>query len=117
MEHDHEAWHVFFFFFLFLVAAIRWGLGATDPRQQSRDHLHLPGLPTETLHATERNQGLGKGSISAKEGMIVVVVVIVILVQQLKHPVTEILLQQLKHPVRFMVSARTYQPNNVLLSQ
>ena len=95
----------FFFFFLFLVAAMRWGLGATDHRQQSRDHLHLPDLLTETLHATERNQGLGKGSISAKEGMIVVVVVVaVILLQQLRHPVTEIrqctaglLLHQVRH--------------------
>jgi hypothetical protein len=90
------------FFFLFLVAAMRWGLGATDHRQQSRDHPHLPDLPTETLHATERNQGLGKGSISAKEGMIVIVVVI--LLQQLRHPVTEIrqctaglLLHQVRH--------------------
>ena len=90
---------------------------ATDHRQQSRNHLHLPDLLTETLHATERNQGLGKGSISAKEGMIVVVVVIVILLRQLKHPVTEILLQQLKHPVRLLVSARAYQPvNSIFLS-
>jgi len=85
--------HGNFFSFSFSFSrssAMRWGLGGTDHRQQSRDHPHLPDLPTETLHATERNQRLGKGSISAREQMIVVVVVvIVILLQQLKHPVTE----------------------------